>query len=108
MRTRISTFIVIIQTILLLAHWFVYATWTAFWGAPHSPAVARLVVLLLAVSFVGASLLAFRYNNIAVRAVYIVAATWLGAFGFFFCAAFACWIIYAITAVFGAALPLRT
>lgn len=73
---------------------------------------------LLSVSFVGASLLAFRYYNVLVRALYTAAAIWLGILNFCFLASLACWVIYAgilvtgshwepraiATVVFGAAI----
>jgi uncharacterized protein len=102
-RSRIARFVAIVQSILLLGHWFVYATWIAFWG----PMDARLAVPLkatlafLSVSFVGASLLAHRFNNVAVRSLYRVAAVWLGFLNFFFLAAGASWLLYLISAALG-------
>ena len=76
----------VIQVILLLAHWFVYSTWIAFWPGPTPAAVADLhaTMLVLACSFVAASLLSFRFDNVAVRIVYWLAAVWLGFLNFFF------------------------
>lgn len=108
MRTRISTFVIIVQTILLLAHLFVYETWTWFWGRPAEPTAAKLVVLFLSLSFVAASLLGYRYNNILVRIFYILAATWLGIASFFLSAAVLCWIVDAITALLRIPISPRT
>ena len=52
--------------------------------------------------------LAVMLFSYAVRALYIAAATWLGAFGFFFCAALACWIVYGVGTVFGTPLSSRS
>lgn len=93
-RSRITTFVIIVQSILLLGHWFLYETWTAFWGMPASPNTLRLLVALLSVSFVSASWLAFRYSNLVVRLMYKLAAVWLGFLSFFFFASLACWIFY--------------
>jgi hypothetical protein len=95
-RSRIN-FILIVQTILLLAHAFVYETWTSFWHAADPPGISALAIVfaILSVSFVAASLLAFRYYNIVVRAFYTAAATWLGILNFCFLASLACWIAYA-------------
>jgi hypothetical protein len=45
------------------------------------------------VSFVSASLLAFRFDNILVRSFYRVAAAWLGMLVYLFLAACACWVL---------------
>lgn len=93
-RSRITTFVIIVQSILFLGHWFLYETWTAFWGMPASPNKLRLLVALLSVSFVSASWLAFRYSNLVVRLLYKLAAVWLGFLSFFFFASLACWVFY--------------
>lgn len=96
MRTRIAGFVAAVQVILLLAHWFVYDTWVAFGTMPDPPGITwlQVAVALLSVSFVAASLLAFRYSNVAVRLFYRIASTWAGVLNFLLCASFLCWIIY--------------
>jgi predicted MPP superfamily phosphohydrolase len=106
LRSRIAGFVAVVQSVLLLGHFFVYATWIAFWG-PLEPRLAvplKVALAILSVSFVGASLLAHRFNNAAVRAVYRVAAVWLGFLNFFFLAAGASWIVYVMAAVLGQSL----
>jgi predicted MPP superfamily phosphohydrolase len=100
-RSRITIFVIIIQSILFLGHWFFYETWTAFWGTPASPMKLRLLVALLSVSFVSTSWLAFRYSNLIVRLLYTLAVVWLGFFSFFFFASWACWIFYFAARLFG-------
>lgn len=97
MRIRILLAVAIIQSILFLAHAFVYTTWVTFRAVPDPPGITRLqaVLVLLSVSFVAASLLAFRYSNFAVRLFYSISAVWLGFFNFFFVAACMCWVAYA-------------
>ncbi len=88
--------IVVIQIILLLAHWLVYSTWVAFWPG-LSPAVLvdlRDAMLVLAFSFVIASLLSFRFSNVAVRLIYWIAAVWLGMLNFFFWMSLLAWIAW--------------
>ncbi|HEX3353516.1 MAG TPA: metallophosphoesterase [Terriglobales bacterium] len=96
MRSRIAVFVVIIQSVLFLTHWFLYETWTAFWGAPAASGLSRLQVALalLSVSFVVASLLAWRSSHLVVRVLYRISAVWLGTLSFCFLAACACWAVY--------------
>jgi uncharacterized protein len=99
MRTRIIYFVAVFQTILLAAHWFVYKTWTDFQHAPDPAGVSALgfVVALLSVSFVAASLLAWRSAAFPVRIFYAVTAVWMGFFNFFFLAACTSWIFYGLS-----------
>ncbi len=96
MKRRIAVFAGVVQSILLLAHLFVYETWTALWGAPTGARLETLRILMavLAISFVPATLLAHRYFNGPVRLVYRLASLWLGVFNFLFIAAGLSWIAY--------------
>src|SRR5260370_33466852 len=106
-RARIAIFTSIIQAILFAVHWFVYATWMSFMGAANTPGVsaAKIILVLLSVSFVITSLLAFRYSNILIRIFYTISAVWLGMLSFFFLAASLSWLTYAATVPLG--LPLH-
>ncbi|MGA9392801.1 MAG: metallophosphoesterase, partial [Candidatus Sulfotelmatobacter sp.] len=53
------------------------------------------------VSFVTASLLAFRFTNPAVRALYRAAAVWVGLVSFLFFAAVSSWIIFGVARLAG-------
>jgi predicted MPP superfamily phosphohydrolase len=109
-RRRLTTFIVVVQVVLFLVHGFVYWTWSKFFGAPDpfaSPS-ARIILTGLSVSFVVASLLAFRYSQGLVRLFYTIAAVWLGIVNFLLCAACLCWVTYAVTALFDVPLERRT
>lgn len=102
-RVRIGGFVTSVQLILLAVHWFVYETWVFFWpGSDGLP--LRIAAVLLSASFVGASLLAFRYWNVPVRLFYRLAAVWLGFLNFFFLAACASWVAYLAAMLLG--LPL--
>jgi predicted MPP superfamily phosphohydrolase len=101
LRSRIAVFIVIVQSVLFLAHWFLYETWTAFWGVPTGVSSLRLVLALLSVSFVLASLLAWRSSHAVVRVLYTASAAWLGTLSFCFLAACSCWAIYGSARLFG-------
>jgi len=109
-RARIPIFVSVIQAFLFLVHLAVYATWTYFWGAlDYSHAVGlRITLAILSVSFVAASLLAHRYFNPMIRAIYMIASVWLGLVSFFFLAACACWIVYGAPLLFGVHLEKRT
>jgi uncharacterized protein len=106
LRRRIVIFAAIVQSILVLAHLLVYETWVTLWDAPQgSPLTAlRVVIAVLALSFVPATLLAHRYFNGPVRFVYRLASIWLGVFNFLFIAACLSWIAYAVVVV--ARLPI--
>ena len=103
MRSRISVFVSIIQTILLLGHLFLYETWVFFHGVTGSSQsfALKIVLSILSVSFVTASLLAHNYFNPLVRAFYTIAAVWLGLVNFFFLAACAIWMMYGVPLLFG-------
>src|SRR5580700_5115406 len=95
--------IVILQTVLFLAHFLVYQTWTFSPAGNDVPGTLgiKLVLGFLSVSFVAASLLAFRYTNAAVRALYRIAAVWLGFLTFLFFAAVFSWIIFGVARLSG-------
>jgi predicted MPP superfamily phosphohydrolase len=103
LRARIAVFVGVVQCILFLAHWFIYDTWVTFRGIPDPAGFTGLEVTAaaLSVSFVVASLLAFRYYNWFVRAFYRFAAAWLGTVNFLFLAACLCWGMYVIAPLVG-------
>lgn len=99
-----------IQVILLLAHWFLFHTLIAFWDAPSATVVLalRVVLLVLAFSFVVAALLSFKYSNPLVTFIYKVAAVWLGLLNYLFFAACLSWIAWYTWAASGISVdPLR-
>jgi uncharacterized protein len=101
---RITIFLAIIQSVLFLTHLLLYKTWAfAAPGTATGPWIAA-VVGLLSVSFVAASLLAFRYTNALVRAFYRAAAVWMGLLSFLFIASLLAWLIFIAARVIGAGL----
>jgi predicted MPP superfamily phosphohydrolase len=102
-RRRIGIFVLIIQSILFLIHFFLYQTWRFFadGAIPQGHLTLQLSIAVLSVSFVAASLLAFRYSNFVVRVYYTISAVWLGFVNFGFMAACACWIFYGALGIFG-------
>jgi hypothetical protein len=99
---RIAQFIVIIQSVLFLVHFFLFRTWTfAYAASPFLLLWLKLLFGFLSISFVSASLLAFRYTNTGVRAFYRLAAVWLGLLTFLFAAALATWLMFGISVFLG-------
>ncbi len=102
-RKRLIGFIAIIQFVLWLTHFFLYETWTFSpeASATHEAPWIKLFLGFLSVSFVAASLLAFRYTNAPLRAFYKVAAVWVGLLTFLFPAAVSSWIIFGVARLAG-------
>ncbi len=103
MSSRFVRFIVIVQFLIFAAHWFVYETWAAFEGGPDPSGITGLKVTMavLSVTFVPASLLAFRYSNTWTKLFYKFSAVWLGMLNFFVLAACLCWAVYLGEKMFG-------
>src|SRR6266571_5370956 len=103
LRKRLIGFIAIIQSVLFLTHFILYETWTFSPAGSHTPGALwiKLVLGFLSVSFVAASLLAFRYTNAALRAFYRAAAVWVGLVTFLFLATVSSWIIFGVAWVVG-------
>jgi predicted MPP superfamily phosphohydrolase len=102
-RAGIIGFIAAFQAILFLTHLFLYETW-AYSTAENDGARAlwiKVIVGVLSLSFLAASLLAFRYKNAALRVFYRAAAVWLGLVSFLFFAAVSSWIIFGVTHLAG-------
>jgi predicted MPP superfamily phosphohydrolase len=102
-RNRIIGFIAVIQFVLWLIHLLLYETWTFSPVGSASPGAfwIKLVLGFSSVSFIAASLLAFRYTNAALRAFYRVAAVWAGLLTFLFFAAIYSWIIFGVARLAG-------
>src|ERR1700733_14779553 len=75
-RRELIGFIAVIQSVLFLTHYLLYETWTFSPAGSETPGAfwIELVLGFLSVSFIAASLLAFRYTNAALRAFYRAAA----------------------------------
>jgi predicted MPP superfamily phosphohydrolase len=101
LRFRLIIFIGIIQSILFLGHWLIYATWAGFFGGAASSGAAKAVMALLSVSFVVSSLAAWYSHHPLVRISYTLAAVWLGFASYFLWAALLCWLVYGLAKVAG-------
>ena len=99
LRTRLVTFIAILQSVVFLGHYLLYETWRFAFAS--SPLGLKLALGILSVTFVPASLLAFRYTNGPVRVLYRIAAVWMGLLSFLVIAAVASWLIFAAASLAG-------
>jgi uncharacterized protein len=97
-RKRLITFIAVIQSLLCLIHLFLYKTWTFSPAGADIPGAfwIKLGLGFLSVSFVAASLLAYRYTNAPLRAFYRASAVWMGMLTFLFFAAAFSWIVFGV------------
>ncbi|HTC91862.1 MAG TPA: metallophosphoesterase [Terriglobales bacterium] len=102
-RKRLIGFIAVVQSILCLTHLLIYETWAFSYAGGYTREAfwIKLALGFLSVSFIAASLLAWRYTNAAVRAFYKVAAIWMGLVSFLFLAAISSWIIFGVARVAG-------
>jgi uncharacterized protein len=102
-RRSLIPFILIAQTVLFLTHFLLYKTWTFLPANGHTagPLWLKLVLGFLSLTFLPASLLAFRYSNAPVRAFYKIAAVWAGLLSFLFIAAALSWVIYTVALSIG-------
>src|ERR1700689_3557595 len=102
-RKRLITFIAVIQSLLCLLHLFLYQTWafSSAGGHRHGPLWIKLGLGFLSLSFVAASVLAYRYTNAPLRAFYRAAAVWMGMLTFLFFAAVFSWIIFGVARLLG-------
>jgi predicted MPP superfamily phosphohydrolase len=98
-RKRLITFIAVIQSFLCLLHLFLYETWIYSPAGGHARGAPWIEWGLgfLSVSFVAASLLAYRYTNAPLRAFYRAAAVWMGMLTFLFFAAVFSWVLFGVT-----------
>src|SRR5277367_2611875 len=102
-RAGLAVFIGVFQAVLFLTHYFLYETWTFSPGESNAagPLWLKLIVSALSVSFLVASLLAFRYTSGALRLFYRGAAVWLGLLTFLFVAAVSSWTGFGIARLVG-------
>jgi predicted MPP superfamily phosphohydrolase len=99
---RFILFLSIIQSILLLGHWFLYRTLLRFLGLenPSILLALRVAMALLSVSLVAMSFLAYRYSNFLVRLLYTGAASWVGLFYLLILAAILTWVLFGLARLF--------
>ena len=98
MRSRILVLFLIVQSVFWALHFFLYKTLVDLVWTPASGDLwkVRLAFLILSVSFVSASALAFLVNNFVVRIFYTITAIWTGLGSFLVWASVVSWIYAAI------------
>lgn len=106
MRRRIFVFIAVFQSLLFLIHLLLYETWTYAAPTQSRPWIAWTLGVL-SISFVAASLLAFRYSNALVGVFYKGAAVWAGILTYLAFAAVLSWIVLGIARLAGATLDFH-
>src|SRR5215472_3136153 len=97
-RAGLVGFIAVVQAILFLTHLILYETWTfsPLDNGATGTLLLKIILGILSVSFLVASLLAWRYTGAAVRAIYKVAAVWLGLLSFLFVATVFSWAVFGV------------
>ncbi|MCL5666153.1 MAG: metallophosphoesterase [Patescibacteria group bacterium] len=105
----ILIFIFTTQILLFLLHFFLYKSMVRFLGVvnPAYLGALRIILGLLSVSFMAASLAAFRYFNAATRAGYALAAGWLGMVYSLLLASALLWLVFAVTKIFNLPVNFR-
>lgn len=100
---RFIGFLAVFQSVLFLVHVFLYETWTFSTVQTDLPSnsLLKIVLAALSVSFLAASVLAFRHTNAVLRVFYRISAVWLGLVSFLFFAAALSWIVYGIALLAG-------
>jgi predicted MPP superfamily phosphohydrolase len=86
--------VLIVQSFLCIAHWFMYQTWVDFWWPMSHASLLplRIGMTVLSLVFIPASFLSFRLSNLPVRVFYRVTAVWIGLANFLFVAAWLAWL----------------
>jgi uncharacterized protein len=86
--------VIIVQSFLCIAHWFMYQTWVDFWWPMSQASLLplRIGMTVLSLVFIPASFLSFRLSNLSVRVFYRVTAVWIGLANFLFVAAWLAWL----------------
>jgi predicted MPP superfamily phosphohydrolase len=98
LKSRMIVVLLLVESFLCLAHWWMYRTWIDFWR-PADPAdvvALRIAFTVLASIFVSASVLSFRFSNLTVRVFYRAAALWMGLANFLFVGTGIAWLAYLV------------
>ena len=96
-------FIAIATLIVVAGHAFLYFSWVHFFRVtnPTLLVILRIGLGLGSISFIGASLLVYRFDNFLTSALYFGASIWLGLLLYFFLGVISLWIIAFIGKILG-------
>jgi predicted MPP superfamily phosphohydrolase len=110
MLRRFALFLTLFQSILFLAHFFLFETLRQAFGPFRAQSSLALAVVLavLSISFLGTSIIAFRFWNLPIRVLYIISAAWLGTFNYLFMAAALWWFVHFAAALASISLSAST
>jgi hypothetical protein len=103
-RRRVAVFVSVVSIILLVVNAVICATWSHFFDLSKW-LIWQAFPGALAIAFIPATILRFRSAHPALKTVYALSASWLGALNFFFFAAVACWIAAGVAWLVGWPLP---
>jgi len=97
--SRFVIFISIVQSILLLGHWFLYFTLVRFFGVREPVPLWSLRVTfgILSVSLVLISLISYGSAALPVRVLYTLSVGWLGVCYLLIVASAGTWLVYGIS-----------
>lgn len=92
----IVLFIVAVQTIIMLGHWFLYRSFLFFFDLRSSRIkfFLRAVLIPLSITFVVSSRVALGYANWFIKGWYVFSTAWMGFFFLLFQAACLAWLVY--------------
>lgn len=99
MRSRLAVFIIIVQSIILAGHLFIYVTWATFWGGLATSREVKIALGVLSITFITGSLLGWYFRNPLVRLYYVIAAAWLGLSSYLLWASLLCWSVWGFSAL---------
>jgi predicted MPP superfamily phosphohydrolase len=103
LRRRLTAFVVVVQSILWIVHAIVGVAAASFLDIHTPPQVLTLSGILggLSLTFVPASMLAFRSRSAGAKAFYRVAVVWLGFLNYLFFGALLAWVLDGMNRVIG-------
>ena len=90
-----SLFLLIIISLFILSHVFLYMSWISFFNIKllKSKTILGIIIAFLSLSFIGSSVLSHFYNNLFLNFYYLASAAWTGLFIYLFLASLSLWII---------------
>ena len=99
--------LVVIQSIVIYAHLWVFNTWVRFFNQHNSQSLnnVKIAFIVLAVSFLVTSVLANNFVGSIINGLYTVSAIWMGTFFWLFLATILSWLLHYAAKYVGLNLP---